>query len=150
MFGAAMLGPYKAQAALERRSLVSRAREVPTRRSTSLRLLQSELDQHRLLRLRKNRQLCRRRKARRGKQKALLKQAKTVAKSSSEKHKDREAKASRDSSVPEREWSKIMSFTYSGKRRWAWYSCLLGCTSAARSTSAFSVSGSDQPYHGNR
>ena len=76
----------------------------------------SEPDQLRQSRLQKEPSARQKNKARREKRKALLKQAKSAAKSSSDKQKDRETKGRRDSRVPEKERSKIMLFTYSGKR----------------------------------
>ena len=62
-------------------------------------------------------------KARRERQKALLQKAK----STTSDRKDAGSKASKDARVPEKEWERISSFKYSGKRRCPFFNCSLGC-----------------------
>ena len=52
--------------------------------------------------------------------------------------------------LPEKEWKKIMSFTYTGARRCPWFNCSLGCRfgDACRNKHVC-VQCCDHPYHGN-
>ena len=76
----------------------------------------------------------RKNKARRERNKALLKKAREDRDKEREKQISKGSstvklteKTERDQRVPEKEWKKIMSFTYTGARRCPFYNCSLGC-----------------------
>ena len=90
----------------------------------------------------------------------FLKQARELAKDK-DKDKDKSgkpsggakltARADRDPRISEKEWKKIMSFTYTGARRCPWFNCSLGCRfgDQCRNKHICVQCGGDRPYHGN-
>ena len=60
-------------------------------------------------------------------------------------------KTERDQRVPEKEWKKIMSFTYTGARRCPFYNCSLGCRfgDQCRNKHICVQCGGDHPWHNN-
>ena len=57
-------------------------------------------------------------------------------------------RADRDPRIPEKEWKKIMSFTYTGARRCPWFNCSLGCRfgDQCRNKHICVQCGGDHPY----
>ena len=86
-------------------------------------------------------------KARRERQKALLQKAKA----STSDRKETSSKTAKDARVPEKEWEKISSFKYSGKRRCPFFNCSLGCRfgDSCRNAHLCVECGKDHPWHGN-
>ena len=56
----------------------------------------------------------------------------------------------RDLRVPEKEWKKIMCFSYTGARRCPWFNCSLGCRfgEQCKNKRICVQCGGDDPYHG--
>ncbi|CAE7840542.1 unnamed protein product [Symbiodinium sp. CCMP2592] len=84
----------------------------------------------------KNEAKTRKNRARRQKEKELLKQARAERDRARDHAKPNKPsvpkltekdKVDRDTRVPEKEWKKIMSFSYTGARRCPWFNCSLGC-----------------------
>lgn len=86
-------------------------------------------------------------KARRERHKALLAKAKTQGAD----RRDGGSKPAKDARVPEKEWEKISSFKYNGKRRCPFFNCSLGCRfgDSCRNAHVCVECGKDHPWHGN-
>ena len=86
-------------------------------------------------------------KSRRERHKALL----AKAKAQSSDRKDGGSKPAKDARVPEKEWEKIISYKYSGKRRCPFFNCSLGCRfgDSCRNAHVCVECGKDHPWHGN-
>ena len=100
----------------------------------------------------------RKNKARRERNKALLKKAREDRDKEREKQISKGSstvklteKTERDQRVPEKEWKKIMSFTYAGARRCPFYNCSLGCRfgDQCRNKHICVQCGGDHPWHNN-
>ena len=100
----------------------------------------------------------RKNKARRERNKALLKKAREDRDKEREKQISKGSstvklteKTERDQRVPEKEWKKIMSFTYTGARRCPFYNCSLGCRfgDQCRNKHICVQCGGDHPWHNN-
>ena len=86
-------------------------------------------------------------KARRERQKALVARAKQVTTDPKKEVK----KVAKDERVPTKEWEKITSFKYSGKRRCPFFNCSLGCRfgDSCRNVHSCVECGGAHPWHGN-
>ena len=107
----------------------------------------------------KNEAKAKKNKARRLRERALLKQARADrdrARDPAARDKPplklvEKDKVERDARVPEKEWKKIMSFSYTGARRCPWYNCSLGCRfgDQCKNKHVCVQCGGDHPFHGN-
>ena len=86
-------------------------------------------------------------KARRERQKALL----ARAKGSGQDVKKDVKKIAKDERVPAKEWEKITSFKYNGKRRCPFFNCSLGCRfgDSCRNVHSCVECGGSHSWHGN-
>ena len=102
----------------------------------------------------KNEARSRKNKARRDRNKALLKKLRDENKEKDKPTKPAiklTEKVERDQRVPEKEWKKIMSFSYTGARRCPFYNCSLGCRfgDQCRNKHICVQCGGDHPWHNN-
>lgn len=90
---------------------------------------------------------AKRNKARRERQKTLLQKAKQAI---ADPKKDTK-KVAKDERAPSKEWEKITSFKYSGKRRCPFFNCSLGCRfgDSCRNVHSCVECGGAHPWHGN-
>lgn len=94
---------------------------------------------------------ARKNKARRQREKVLLRNAKAFNESHKKGSPKDSGKIARDTRVPADEWKAITSFKYSGRRRCPFFNCSLGCRFGdnCRNLHACVECGKEHPWHGN-